>query len=1794
MRTRFLSSFIFLLNAFLLSGQSAYWTDIAEQGIQNPGNYDRYIYPTVSRIVELDIAGLRSQLKLAGATEQSSTVLLLPMPDGTTERFEVWEESVMHPDLQAKYPEIRTYTGRGLDDGHATLRCDLTPQGFHAMTLGGAKGQVFIDPLFHGYDGLGIVYFKKDYPRTPEHHFDCHTVAEVAPSQGTEFTPVNLKVKPQAEFIGDCQRRQYRLALSCTGEYAAFHGGTKPLALAAMNTSMNRVNGVYMRDFAVTMQIIPNNDTLIFLVAATDPFTNGNGSTMLGQNQTTVTARIGSANYDIGHVFSTGGGGVAGYAVVCSNGSKARGVTGSGSPVGDPFDIDYVAHEMGHQFSGSHSFNNSCGGNIVQAAAMEPGSGSTIMAYAGICSPNVQNNSDDYFHGYNITEMGNFINTGGGNSCPVKTVTGNSAPVATALPNYNIPKSTPFALTADATDPDGDPLTYCWEQMNPQSATMPPVSTSTGGPLFRSYDPVASPTRYFPRLPDLVNNTTNTWEKLPSVGRNMNFRMVVRDNDPMGSCTDEDDVLVAVNGTSGPFAVTVPNTNVTWLVGESQTITWSVAGSDLAPVNCANVKISLSTDGGFNYPVVLAESVPNNGSATITVPDNVSTTCRIKVESVGNIFFDISNANFRIQAPPTPTFVLATSAGATSVCAGTEYALTINNTALAGFNGSIDYVATGAPVGANVVFTPNPTPAGSSTVMTISGLTSAMVGSYSMIITGTSGALVKTANFALTVLPGIPVTPTGTTPSSGITGLSNGTLLSWGAVDFTQNYTVEISTNPGFAPATEVTTLNSDTTFTTLAGLTNATPYYWRVQAANGCGESAYSPVSAFQMGGEACNKVFQYLLPLAIDVNGIVLVNAPVNVPESFVITDLDVTVDANHTWVGDLDAMLLSPMGDTVRLFDRPGSPASGDGCDGDDLIATFDDDATNTAEQFEDACANAPAISGEYQPAQPLAAFNGNNANGTWTLRLFDNYAGFDAGVLNGVTLSFCTNTEIMTAVLANNNPLNVPNAATRNITTAHLSAIVNAEPANQLRYTLLSLPQYGQLRLNGTAMDIGTHFTQGDIDNGLVSYVHGGNTATTADQFKFDLWNTVNNSWLHNQTFTINIIQSTLAATAVASQNVSCNNGTNGQITVSATGGTEPLQYSLNGGAPQASNVFSNLGAGTYTPAVTDANGFTLVVGSAVLNNPAALTSSTAVSLDDLTILAAGGTSPYTYSLDGTNFQISNAFDNLPDGIYNYTVTDANGCTATGQAAVSVGALLATAQSMGTILCNGDLTGALSVSAVGGFAPYQYTIDGVNFQNSNMFGNLAAGTYTVTILDSNGGNTLSNAVTITEPTVLSASTQVEYDQVTLIAVGGAGNFSYTINGGAPQPNPVFTLLDNGIYTLTVTDGNGCVTTTTAEVAVAPIVSAGGTVTNLQVCTGNFDVTFTATGGVPPLEYSLNGVNWQLNGTFTNLTPGTYTVQVRDASGNQLANGSSVTIAPPVPVTVMSNVIGKNATLVATGGTEPYTYTVGANSNPTGIFNNLPNGLYTATITDANGCTGTATFMVSYTAMTLTSVVTNILCAGNNNGTITWNVTGGLPPYTPAMPQTIGNLAAGTYSITVTDATGTTVSMTASVTSPTALTAAATPNGNGTVTVMATGGTMPYQYSINGGTSFQGSSTFTNVPNGTYNVVVRDANGCTTTIQGLVVVGLDEVATAWGLALAPNPSQGQFVLAIGNAPSGALQLSVTDWVGRVVWTKNTNTSGGAFQQVIDLTGKPAGTYLLHLSDGVSGTAIRMVLID
>lgn len=650
MKNFLLITLISLFGFFSAGGQSGLWTDISESQIIQVG--ERYIFPDNYRTVKLNLSEAESLLKTAPMeftpeAVSGNNIILLPMPDGTFQRFKFWESPAMAPELQAQYPEIRTYTGQGIDDPYATLKLDLTPHGFHTQILS-PNGRVFIDPYSKGDVDHYISYYTKDFKKVNA-NFECQLM------YGEYFAPeIDYSTDEMLTPSGP-QLRTYRLANAATGEYTIFHGGTVALGLAAVVTSVNRVNGVYEREVAVRMVLVPNNNLVIYTNASTDPYTNSNGSAMLSQNISTLNSVIGSANYDIGHVFSTGGGGVAYLGSVCGS-NKAGGVTGQSSPIGDPFDIDYVAHEMGHQFGGNHTFNGnsgSCSGNRNSTTAFEPGSGSTIMAYAGICSPqNLQSNSDAYFHVISFDEMIAFTNSGGGNSCAVITSTGNSAPVVANLSGgFSIPKSTPFSLTGSATDPNGDAMTYCWEEydLGPAGA---PGTPSGDAPIFRSFLPVTSPTRTFPKLSDLLNNTSTIGELLPSYARNLKFRLTVRDNRAAGGGVDWKQINFSVDGNSGPFVITSPNTSVSWTGNSSQTVTWSVANTNASPVNCSNVRILLSTDGGNTFATVLTASTPNDGSEVITLPNLPTSQARIKVEAVGNIFFDISNVNFTILNNP--------------------------------------------------------------------------------------------------------------------------------------------------------------------------------------------------------------------------------------------------------------------------------------------------------------------------------------------------------------------------------------------------------------------------------------------------------------------------------------------------------------------------------------------------------------------------------------------------------------------------------------------------------------------------------------------------------------------------------------------------------------------------------------------------------------------------------------------------------------------------------------------------------------------------------------------------------------------------------------------------------------------------------------------------------------------------------------------------------------------------------------------------------------------------------------
>jgi len=507
------------------------------------------------------------------------------------------------------------------------------------MIMAPGKEPVFIDPIvFNARPQTDYIVYKKDDFITDK-NFRCFF-----DNPSTKITESSIF---EAKQIQSCELRHYRLAVAATGEYTIFQGGTVALALAAQVTTINRVNFVYERDLSITLSMISNNDTLIYTNPQTDPYTNGQADQMLDENQANVNTVIGAANYDIGHVFGTNSGGVAYLNCVCQN-NKAQGVTGSEAPVGDPFDIDYVAHEMGHQFGANHSFNNSCGGNRNSSTAYETGSGSTIMGYAGVCSPNVQAHSDPYFHAISLQEIGTAISSPN-HTCPVKTPLNNVPPIVDNVQtNYTIPAGTPFMVTASASDVDGDTVTYTFEQMNREITTQPPLATATKGPNFRSYGPSTDNFRTIPSVHNMLTNQL-TWEKLANTKRTYKFRVTVRDNAFGGGCTNYKDLTVKSDTVAGPFVVLYPNTSsVIWYGTSTETVTWDVANTDVAPISCSTVNILLSTDGGETF-TTMVQNTPNDGSEAITVPNVTTSQAVIKVESAAGTFFDVSDRLFKIK-----------------------------------------------------------------------------------------------------------------------------------------------------------------------------------------------------------------------------------------------------------------------------------------------------------------------------------------------------------------------------------------------------------------------------------------------------------------------------------------------------------------------------------------------------------------------------------------------------------------------------------------------------------------------------------------------------------------------------------------------------------------------------------------------------------------------------------------------------------------------------------------------------------------------------------------------------------------------------------------------------------------------------------------------------------------------------------------------------------------------------------------------------------------------------------------
>jgi len=606
---------------------------------------ERAIFPDAYRVVAANLDRLHARLRAAEeAPAGDPPVLWLPLPGGGYAPFTLRPDPIMAPELASRYPAIRTFAGRNMESGAAAgaiARLDLTPHGFHAMIL--AEGEtIFVDPYSRADVVHYLVYRARDAgaPSAPPEE----SLREIVEPNAAVAEQIGAAIARGLGPVGD-ELRVYRLAVAATGEYTQFHGGAIEDALAAIVTAVNRVTGIYQREVAVRLQLVAENDAIIYTDPASDPYTSDNISLLLLQNQGTLDDVIGPAGYDVGHLFTTGAGGQATLGVVCRDGQKARGATGLPEPVGDPFYVDYVAHELGHQFGATHTYNGTagyCSFGRNEATAYEPGSGSTIMGYAGLCGDqNLQNHSDDVFHAATFDQIVAYTTAGDGASCAAVAPTGNAIPTADAGADYTIPAETPFTLGGAGSDDDGDPLLYSWEELDLGPAG--PPNNPLAPPYFRSWTPIIIPERTFPRLADLLQNRTALGEQLPVVTDTLTFRLTARDN--RGGVA-YDTMQLTVDGGSGPFRVTEPAAGTVWEVGRAQAVTWDVAGTAGPPVNCSRADVLLSRDGGRTFPLTLAAGTANDGGTSVVPPDAPSGNARIKIACAGNVFFDVSDDIF--------------------------------------------------------------------------------------------------------------------------------------------------------------------------------------------------------------------------------------------------------------------------------------------------------------------------------------------------------------------------------------------------------------------------------------------------------------------------------------------------------------------------------------------------------------------------------------------------------------------------------------------------------------------------------------------------------------------------------------------------------------------------------------------------------------------------------------------------------------------------------------------------------------------------------------------------------------------------------------------------------------------------------------------------------------------------------------------------------------------------------------------------------------------------------------------
>lgn len=1042
-----------------------------------------------------------------------------PMPDGSSQTFEVWRSSIMEEGLQAKYPNIRSYAGRSTDNPQVTLRMTISQIGVKVAIKEGRQ-TIYIDPIVQYSSDAHASYYINDLPSDHEHPFICGTEDhDHNPLAG--INPEDIKGGVELRSAGNpVGIRTFRAAIAATGEWT-LREGSKANAVAKIASSVDRANLLFEAEVAFRLILVDNNDVVVFEDPDTDPYAGGSikvGADLISVNTGHLNRLIGVDNYDFGHVYTLRCqmvGGIARRSSVCDDNNKGAGTTCWSDPNLESTVIRVFCHEAGHQFSANHTFNHCDRDNENLPTGYEPGSGSTIMSYAGGCgNQNVQSSEDPYYHCNTLMAMYGFSRS---ITCGSEIATGNTRPdVAFDHENgFTIPISTPFFLRGTGMDMEGDDLLYCIEQHDAGTKICDLGSPEGSCPAFRSFPPNERDYRVFPRFTTTWNNQKDKNEVLVDYSREFNFVITARDNNAEVGGFGMDTVTFNAVASAGPFVVTYPNNGEGLTANKYEEITWDVANTDAIPVNCQYVDILMHRSTDFEDYQVLKAQTENDGSAWVLMPDTEMEDVRITVVASDNIFFDISDRNSDITASTDTTYSLGLLSNSSRVCLPDVFETEILASSLGGYQGTITLdIVSGLPSGATYNFGSNTIESTGSTTLLIDLTDVTENGVFTVVLEANSNGTILTREITLETVNSDFSSLVSVTPGDGDMGIVQSTNLTWSAVDDADLYDVQIASNPSFDGGSLIQeNLNVAATTISLDNpLEKNTLYFWRVRAKNICGTGDWTVPAAFATEAAVCNE---YEAP---DKN----VNVPkgnttsfeLNIAADAEIIDLNVSkIDFFCDFLSDAVVSLESPQGTEVILANKECGNVT-------DMLCGFDDDATRVI--------RCPPNTGQsFQPRGSLAEFNGQNAQGVWKLNLeiASQAVGSELGEW---FLEICTNGSGSGPVLVINDTLKTKPGENNPIS----GGLLRTEDANngpsELTYILSTVTSEGELLLNGSTLAVGTSLTQAEINSGAFTYNHTGNE-DVVDHFVFTV-NDGEGGFTGSHTYVIDVNESNPSSTS----------------------------------------------------------------------------------------------------------------------------------------------------------------------------------------------------------------------------------------------------------------------------------------------------------------------------------------------------------------------------------------------------------------------------------------------------------------------------------------------------------------------------------------------------------------------------------------------------------------------------------------------------------------------------------------